>query len=156
MCRTGGGRRCTWTWKTTGLPAFLLHLFLCQYVPRAQTFFYHLAPFLLVACFGTSFLAEWFWDIVESFSQENRARLLQFTTGSARVPTRGFKVGFDVNMAFICFFVIETPFSGAFFIASLARISAGVAAQRWGIDEIYHPGNLQGILCVPACPHLLQ
>jgi len=38
-----------------------------------------------------SFLAEWFWDIVESFSQENRARLLQFTTGSARVPTRGFK-----------------------------------------------------------------
>lgn len=34
---------------------------------------------------------EWFWEIVEAFSDEERARLLQFTTGSSRVPVQGFK-----------------------------------------------------------------
>ncbi|CAG2241728.1 HACE1 [Mytilus edulis] len=32
----------------------------------------------------------WFWEIVEDFSQENRVLLLQFTTGSSRVPFGGF------------------------------------------------------------------
>ncbi|KAJ0404400.1 hypothetical protein P43SY_007653 [Pythium insidiosum] len=36
-------------------------------------------------------LLGWFWEIVEAFSDEERARLLQFTTGSARVPVQGFK-----------------------------------------------------------------
>lgn len=34
---------------------------------------------------------EWFWEVVSSFSQEKRARLLQFATGSSRVPVEGFK-----------------------------------------------------------------
>lgn len=33
----------------------------------------------------------WFWEAVEAFSDEERARLLQFATGSARVPVEGFK-----------------------------------------------------------------
>ncbi|RHY39867.1 hypothetical protein DYB30_001056 [Aphanomyces astaci] len=36
-------------------------------------------------------LLVWFWEVVEGFSDEERARLLQFTTGSSRVPVQGFK-----------------------------------------------------------------
>lgn len=34
---------------------------------------------------------KWFWDVVESYSHEERARLLQFSTGSSRLPAQGFK-----------------------------------------------------------------
>ncbi|XP_059047101.1 E3 ubiquitin-protein ligase SMURF1 [Achroia grisella] len=33
----------------------------------------------------------WFWEIVEDFDAEMRARLLQFVTGSRRVPLNGFR-----------------------------------------------------------------
>lgn len=33
----------------------------------------------------------WFWKAVESYSPEMRARLLQFVTGSSRVPLQGFR-----------------------------------------------------------------
>jgi len=33
----------------------------------------------------------WFWEVVESYDEEKRARLLQFVTGSSRVPVQGFK-----------------------------------------------------------------
>jgi E3 ubiquitin ligase SMURF1/2 len=33
----------------------------------------------------------WFWQIVEGYNEEMRARLLQFVTGSSRVPLQGFK-----------------------------------------------------------------
>ncbi|KXJ74214.1 hypothetical protein RP20_CCG014111 [Aedes albopictus] len=33
----------------------------------------------------------WFWQIVESYSPEMRAQLLQFVTGSCRVPLQGFR-----------------------------------------------------------------
>lgn len=36
-------------------------------------------------------VVQWFWQIVESYSEELRARLLQFVTGSSRVPLQGFK-----------------------------------------------------------------
>ena len=32
----------------------------------------------------------WFWEVLESWSHEQRARLLQFVTGTARVPVEGF------------------------------------------------------------------
>ncbi|KNZ55491.1 uncharacterized protein VP01_2663g8 [Puccinia sorghi] len=32
----------------------------------------------------------WFWRAVRSFGQEERAKLLQFATGSSRVPLEGF------------------------------------------------------------------
>jgi hypothetical protein len=33
----------------------------------------------------------WFWEVVYDFSHEERARLLQFTTGTTRLPAQGFK-----------------------------------------------------------------
>eukprot|EP00602_Paraphysomonas_sp_CaronLab_P008588 CAMPEP_0185034298 /NCGR_PEP_ID=MMETSP1103-20130426/24045_1 /TAXON_ID=36769 /ORGANISM="Paraphysomonas bandaiensis, Strain Caron Lab Isolate" /LENGTH=626 /DNA_ID=CAMNT_0027570905 /DNA_START=570 /DNA_END=2450 /DNA_ORIENTATION=+ len=34
---------------------------------------------------------KWFWEVVASFSDEERVRLLQFTTGCSRLPAQGFK-----------------------------------------------------------------
>jgi len=34
----------------------------------------------------------WFWSIISHFKKEEQARLLQFVTGSSRVPAQGFKV----------------------------------------------------------------
>ncbi|XP_057668198.1 E3 ubiquitin-protein ligase SMURF2 [Diorhabda carinulata] len=36
-------------------------------------------------------VVQWFWQAVDSYSEEMRARLLQFVTGSSRVPLQGFK-----------------------------------------------------------------
>ena len=35
-------------------------------------------------------VVKWFWQAVEEFSAEERARLLQFVTGTSRVPSQGF------------------------------------------------------------------
>jgi E3 ubiquitin-protein ligase NEDD4 len=37
-------------------------------------------------------VVQWFWETIESFTEEDKARLLQFTTGSSCVPAQGFKV----------------------------------------------------------------
>lgn len=42
-------------------------------------------------CNSETPVVKWFWQIVESYSEEMRARLLQFVTGSSRVPLQGFK-----------------------------------------------------------------
>ena len=36
-------------------------------------------------CNGETPIVKWFWEIVDSYSEEMRARLLQFVTGSSRV-----------------------------------------------------------------------
>lgn len=36
-------------------------------------------------------LTRWFWSVLTSFSTEDRERILQFVTGSCRVPVHGFK-----------------------------------------------------------------
>jgi hypothetical protein len=33
----------------------------------------------------------WFWDIVRGYEQDGKARLLQFATGTSRVPAQGFR-----------------------------------------------------------------
>ncbi|CAH0474858.1 unnamed protein product [Peronospora belbahrii] len=33
----------------------------------------------------------WFWEVLEGFTEDERARFLQFSTGSSRVPVQGFK-----------------------------------------------------------------
>lgn len=38
-------------------------------------------------------VVDWFWEIVEAFTQEQRGRLLQYVTGSSGVPVEGFQVG---------------------------------------------------------------
>ncbi|XP_068920051.1 E3 ubiquitin-protein ligase SMURF2 isoform X2 [Petaurus breviceps papuanus] len=42
-------------------------------------------------CTPDSNIVKWFWKAVEYFDEERRARLLQFVTGSSRVPLQGFK-----------------------------------------------------------------
>ena len=39
----------------------------------------------------TDELVSWFWAAVESFSEQDRARLLMFVTGTSKVPLGGFK-----------------------------------------------------------------
>ena len=42
-------------------------------------------------CSAETQIVKWFWKAVEDFDEEKRARLLQFVTGSSRVPLQGFK-----------------------------------------------------------------
>lgn len=35
-------------------------------------------------------IIQWFWSVLKSFSQEERARLIQFATGTSKVPLEGF------------------------------------------------------------------
>ena len=42
-------------------------------------------------CGWDSNIVRWFWRAVDGFDDEMRARLLQFVTGSSRVPLQGFK-----------------------------------------------------------------
>jgi len=41
-------------------------------------------------CTSESDIVKWFWQVVEEMDMEKRARLLQFVTGSSRVPISGF------------------------------------------------------------------
>lgn len=38
-----------------------------------------------------SSVVQWFWDVVKTFNKEDMARLLQFVTGTSKVPLEGFK-----------------------------------------------------------------
>lgn len=44
---------------------------------------------MLVTIHHAFFVARNFWDIVHEFSEEDKKKLLQFTTGSDRVPVGG-------------------------------------------------------------------
>lgn len=38
----------------------------------------------------TDQVIQWFWKAVENYDEEMRARLLQFVTGTSKVPMNGF------------------------------------------------------------------
>jgi E3 ubiquitin-protein ligase HUWE1 len=40
---------------------------------------------------GASPQIQWFWRAIRSFDKEERAKLLQFVTGTSKVPLNGFK-----------------------------------------------------------------
>jgi len=40
---------------------------------------------------GASPVIQWFWEVVQSFSKEDKARLLQFVTGTSKVLLLSFK-----------------------------------------------------------------
>ena len=42
-------------------------------------------------CTSETGIVKWFWRSIAEFDEEKRARLLQFVTGSSRVPLQGFK-----------------------------------------------------------------
>lgn len=39
----------------------------------------------------TPMVVDWFWEVIQGFTEDERARFLQFSTGSSRVPVQGFK-----------------------------------------------------------------
>jgi E3 ubiquitin ligase SMURF1/2 len=45
----------------------------------------------LKQCNLESNIVIWFWKAVNTFDEEKRARLLQFVTGTSKVPLQGFK-----------------------------------------------------------------
>ncbi|RHY84903.1 hypothetical protein DYB26_015974, partial [Aphanomyces astaci] len=49
---------------------------------------------------------EWFWDVVGAMETHDQAKLLQFTTGSSRVPVQGFK-GLTSYDGRICYFTLN-------------------------------------------------
>ncbi|XP_044474315.1 E3 ubiquitin-protein ligase UPL1-like isoform X2 [Mangifera indica] len=40
---------------------------------------------------AASNVVQWFWEVVKAFNKEDMARLLQFVTGTSKVPLEGFK-----------------------------------------------------------------
>ncbi|XP_040986368.1 E3 ubiquitin-protein ligase UPL1-like isoform X1 [Juglans microcarpa x Juglans regia] len=40
---------------------------------------------------AASIVIQWFWEVVQAFNKEDMARLLQFVTGTSKVPLEGFK-----------------------------------------------------------------
>jgi len=42
-------------------------------------------------CTNDTNIVKWFWQVMAEFDEEKRARVLQFVTGSSRVPLQGFK-----------------------------------------------------------------
>ncbi|PIK36977.1 putative E3 ubiquitin-protein ligase SMURF2 [Apostichopus japonicus] len=42
-------------------------------------------------CDAEADIVKWFWRAVDSYDEEKRARLLQFVTGTSKVPLQGFK-----------------------------------------------------------------
>ena len=44
---------------------------------------------LYVGCTEKSTICKWFWSVLEEMSNTERSRLLQFVTGTARVPVGG-------------------------------------------------------------------
>ncbi|KAF0762481.1 hypothetical protein AaE_003304 [Aphanomyces astaci] len=49
---------------------------------------------------------DWFWACVEAMSPADRAKLLQYSTGSSRVPVQGFK-GLTSYDGKICYFTLK-------------------------------------------------
>jgi len=42
-------------------------------------------------CSGDPVVINWFWELVEGFDEEQKGKLLQFSTGTSRLPAGGFK-----------------------------------------------------------------
>ncbi len=49
-------------------------------------------------------VVKWFWQMVRTLNQEQRARLLQFATGTSRVPVQGFAY-LQGNVSFFLFYL---------------------------------------------------
>lgn len=78
-------------------------------------------------CTPDSNIVKWFWKAVESFDEERRARLLQFVTGSSRVPLQGFKAlqgknAQSRNSAYLMFFNVNAPFTSEFLCKKVLRM----------------------------------
>jgi hypothetical protein len=48
-------------------------------------------PLDLMGRFGKHKVIKWFWEVVKTFTDDERVRLLQFVTGCGGLPAQGFK-----------------------------------------------------------------
>jgi E3 ubiquitin ligase SMURF1/2 len=66
-------------------------------------------------CSNDTTIVKWFWRTVDDFDEEKRARLLQFVTGSSRVPLQGFKAlqGMRSCLLRLGFVFKSIPFAGS-------------------------------------------
>jgi hypothetical protein len=71
-----------------------------------------------------------FWQLVEKWGQEERARLLQFVTGTSMVPPEGFKVSIGM-----CFFADEYRSS-----ADSASPVVGAIWKQW-TSQVPYPAD---------------
>ena len=59
-------------------------------------------------------IVRWFWRVVDEYDEEHRARLLQFVTGSSRVPLQGFRALQGSLMCLVLFLVLSVVFASLF------------------------------------------
>eukprot|EP00935_MAST-01C_sp_MAST-1C-sp1_P001623 g1623.t1 len=89
-------------------------------------------------------LIGWFWAIVEDYSEEDRAKLLQFTTGTCRVPAQGFQAmqSHDNQLQLFCIHVDKRQFPLPRGHACFNRIDLPVYQTRQelrtGLDTAIH------------------
>lgn len=68
-------------------------------------------------------VVKWFWEVVEQhYSQEMRLRLLQFVTGSSRVPLQGFKA-LQGNICVIIIVILTWLISVLYIMSNLLCIN---------------------------------
>lgn len=79
----------------------------------------------------------WFWAAVTNFSTEERARLLQFTTGCSQLPPGGFQVLFNVIIIIYRCIIIHI-------------------VLYLGIDSPFSTHCRPYVWCLTNCTHLLQ
>ena len=86
-------------------------------------------------------LLEWFWETVMEMDQDQRARLLQYSTGTARVPVQGFK-GLTSYDGRICLFTLKSiPYSDSVYPRShtcFNRIDLPLYKTRSELEENLH------------------
>jgi len=98
---------------------------------------------------------QWFWEAVEGFSHDERARLLQFATGTSNVPVDGFKglqstrgkrclfkltpvpmETFPLPRAHTCFNTIDLPmYHTQELVAEKLRLVIDIEAMGFGLVE---------------------
>ena len=103
-----------------------------------------------------------FWRAVLSFSNEKRSRLLQFVTGTSRVPMNGFReLQVSVTASFLK--LPLGPMPGVFLLpqllccvgtASASLCGKHSALSLWCIIALYSPSRFQ--VPIPFLPLMVQ
>lgn len=88
-------------------------------------------------------VVQWFWDVVRELDQEDKARLLQFVTGTSKVPLEGFKALQGVSGPQK--FQIQKAFGPTDRLPQVRRARVGLACGALPV-----PGR-----CIPQCDALV-
>ena len=69
-------------------------------------------------------VVRWFFECVNEFSNEDRGKLLRFTTGSSSVPVEGFKVSVSFNFRNIAFRIYVSRWDASLFCRRCSHTTA--------------------------------